>query len=289
MNMLVICPLPWGSSHSEIAVHIKNDGEDMDLGLKGKVALVMASSRGLGQAMAVSLAREGVKVAVTGRNAEGLKKSVELIEAAGGTALALSWDLSDSSVIDALVTKVEQELGPIDILVNNTGGPPPTLAAGQDPALWQKSFNDMVLSLISITDRVLPGMRQRKWGRIITSTTSGAIAPIKNLAISNTLRAALLAWSKTLAAEVAAEGITVNVIMPGRVATDRLRQLDESRAQRENMSYESVVQASLRQIPMGRYGDPGEYGDTAAFLASQNASFITGSVTRVDGGQIQAI
>ena len=147
----------------------------------------------------------------------------------------------------------------------------------------------MVLSLISITDRVLPGMRQRKWGRIITSTTSGAIAPIKNLAISNTLRAALLAWSKTLAAEVASEGITVNVIMPGRVATDRLRQLDEARAQRENVSYDSVVQASLKQIPMGRYGDPQEYGDTATFLASQNASFITGSVIRVDGGQIQAI
>jgi 3-oxoacyl-[acyl-carrier protein] reductase len=261
----------------------------MDLGLKGKVALVLASSRGLGQAMAVSLAREGVKVAVTGRNPEGLKKSVELIEAAGGTALALSWDLSDASLIDSLVSKVEKELGPIDILVNNTGGPPPTLAAGQDPALWQKSFNDMVLSLISITDRVLPGMRQRKWGRIITSTTSGAIAPIKNLAISNTLRAALLAWSKTLAAEVAADGITVNVIMPGRVATDRLRQLDEARAQRENVSYDSVVQASLRQIPMGRYGDPQEYGDAAAFLASKNASYITGSVIRVDGGQIQAI
>jgi 3-oxoacyl-[acyl-carrier protein] reductase len=132
-------------------------------------------------------------------------------------------------------------------------------------------------------------MRQRKWGRIITSTTSGAIAPIKNLAISNTLRAALLAWSKTLSAEVAADGITVNVIMPGRVATDRLRQLDEARAQRENVSYESVVQASLRQIPMERYGDPAEYGDTAAFLASRNASYITGSVIRVDGGQIQAI
>ncbi|WP_114652651.1 SDR family oxidoreductase [Polynucleobacter necessarius] len=256
----------------------------MNLGLNGKVALVLASSRGLGQAMAVSLAREGVKVAVTGRNPEGLKKSVELIEAAGGTALALSWDLSDPSVIDGLVSKIEKELGPIDILVNNTGGPPPTLAAGQDPALWQKSFNDMILSLISITDRVLPGMRQRKWGRIITSTTSGAIAPIKNLAISNTLRAALLGWSKTLAAEVA-----VNVIMPGRVVTDRLRQLDEARAQRENISYDSVVQASLKQIPAGRYGDPQEYGDTAAFLASQNASYITGSVIRVDGGQIQAI
>jgi 3-oxoacyl-[acyl-carrier protein] reductase len=261
----------------------------MDLGLKGKVALVMASSRGLGQAMAVSLAREGVKVAVTGRNAEGLKKSVELIQSVGGTALALTWDLSDPSVIDGMISHVEKELGPIDILINNTGGPPPTPAAGQDPALWQKSFNDMVLSLIAITDRVLPGMRQRKWGRIITSTTSGAISPIKNLAISNTLRAALLAWSKTLSAEVAQDGITVNVIMPGRVATDRLRELDEARAKRENLTYEAVVQLSLQMIPMARYGDPREYGDTATFLASQNASFITGSVIRVDGGQIPAI
>jgi 3-oxoacyl-[acyl-carrier protein] reductase len=261
----------------------------MDLGIKGKVALVMASSRGLGQAMAVSLAREGVKVAVTGRNPEGLQKSVELIQAAGGEALALSWDVSDASVIDSMVSRVEQELGPIDILINNTGGPPPTLASGQDPALWQKSFNDMVLSLIAITDRVLPGMRQRKWGRIITSTTSGAIAPIKNLAISNTLRAALLAWSKTLSAEVANDGITVNVIMPGRIATDRLRQLDEAKAKREGANYDDVVKEMLKQIPMGRYGDPKEYGDAAAFLVSQNASFITGTVMRVDGGQIQAI
>ena len=261
----------------------------MDLGIHGKVALVLASSRGLGQAMAVALAKEGAMVAVTGRNEEGLQQSVKLIEAVGGKALALHWDLSDLSIIKGMVSKVEEELGPIDILINNTGGPPPTLAAGQDPVLWQKSFNDMVLSLIAITDRVLPNMRQRKWGRIITSTTSGAIAPIKNLAISNTLRAALLAWSKTLASEVAADGITVNIIMPGRVATDRLRQLDEARAKRENISYEAVVKASLSQIPMGRYGDPQEYGDVAAFLASQRASFINGSVIRVDGGQIQAI
>jgi len=261
----------------------------MDLGIKGKVALVMASSRGLGQAMAVSLAKEGVKVAVTGRNPEGLKKSVELIEAVGGVAIALNWDLSDHSLIDGLVSKVEQELGPIDILINNTGGPPPTSATGQDPALWQKSFNDMVLSLIAITDRVLPGMRERKWGRIITSTTSGAIAPIKNLAISNTLRAALQAWSKTLSSEVAADGVTVNIIMPGRVATERLRQLDEARAKRESIPYEEVVKSSLRLIPMGRYGDPTEYGDAATFLASQNASYITGTVMRVDGGQTQAV
>ncbi len=261
----------------------------MDLGIRGKVALVMASSRGLGRAMAISLAREGVKVAVTGRNMADLQQSVDLIRASGGEAFSLQWDLSDLAKIDGLVSQVEKVLGPIDILINNTGGPPPTPAAGQDPALWQKSFNEMVLSLIAITDRVLPGMRQRKWGRIITSTTSGAIAPIKNLAISNTLRAALLAWSKTLATEVASDGITVNIIMPGRVATDRLRQLDEARAKREGISYEEVVKVSLQQIPMGRYGDPQEYGDAATFLASQNASFITGTIMRIDGGQIQAI
>jgi 3-oxoacyl-[acyl-carrier protein] reductase len=255
----------------------------MDLGIKGKTALVLASSRGLGQAMAVALAREGVNVAVTGRNPEGLAQTVALIEAAGGKALALNWDLSDLSAIDAHVSKVEAAFGPIDILINNTGGP------AQDPQVWAKAFNDMVLSLIAITDRVLPGMRQRGWGRIITSTTSGAIAPIKNLAISNTLRASLLAWSKTLAAEVAAEGITVNVIMPGRVATDRLRQLDEARAKRESVPYDAVVASSIKLIPAGRYGDPKEYGDTAAFLASANASYITGSVIRVDGGQIQGI
>jgi len=261
----------------------------MDLGIKGKTALVLASSRGLGQAMAVALAREGVQVAITGRNQEGLAQTVTMIEAAGGKAMALNWDLSDLSAIDAHVSKVEATFGPIDILINNTGGPAPTPAAGQDPQVWAKAFNDMVLSLIAITDRVLPGMRQRGWGRIITSTTSGAIAPIKNLAISNALRASLLAWSKTLATEVAKEGVTVNVIMPGRVATDRLRQLDEARAKRENVPYDAVVAASIKLIPAGRYGDPKEYGDTAAFLASANASYITGSVIRVDGGQIQGI
>ncbi len=261
----------------------------MDLGIKGKTALVLAGSRGLGQAMAVALAREGVQVAVTGRNTEALQQTVNMIEGVGGKALALSWDLADLAAIDAHVKAVEAKLGPIDILINNTGGPPPTTASGQDPELWQKNFNEMVLSLMKITDRVLPGMRERKWGRVITSTTSGAIVPIRNLAISNTLRAALLAWSKTLAAEVAAEGVTVNVIMPGRVATDRLRQLDEARAKRENISYEAVVSASLKTIPAGRYGDPKEYGDTAAFLASKNASYITGSVIRVDGGQVPSI
>ena len=245
--------------------------------LTHKKVVITGGCSGIGKSIALTFLAQGAEVHV-----------IDLKPAAEPLPSDINLHLADITNIES-VKAIADKLGSIDILVNNTGGPPPTLAAGQDPALWQKSFNDMVLSLISITDRVLPGMRQRKWGRIITSTTSGAIAPIKNLAISNTLRAALLAWSKTLAAEVAAEGITVNVIMPGRVATDRLRQLDEARAQRENVSYDSVVQASLKQIPMGRYGDPQEYGDTAAFLASQSASFITGSVIRVDGGQIQAI
>ena len=141
-----------------------------------------------------------------------------------------------------------------------------------------------MLSIIKITDRVLPGMRERQWGRIITSTSSGMIAPIPNLAISNALRASLMGWSKTLASEVAKDGVTVNIILPGRIATNRLQQLDEARAIRENRTFEDVSSANLATIPMRRYGKPQEYGDAAAFLASQQASYITGTLLRVDGG-----
>jgi 3-oxoacyl-[acyl-carrier protein] reductase len=173
--------------------------------------------------------------------------------------------------------------------MNNTGGPPPATAAGQSTALWIEKFQEMVLSVIAITDRAIPGMKQRGWGRVITSTSSGAITPIANLGISNTLRASLHAWSKTLSRELAPHGITANIIVPGRIATDRIRFLDESRAKRENISLEDVEADSLKSIPMGRLGRPEEYGDTATFLASQAASYITGSVIRVDGGNIPNI
>lgn len=258
----------------------------MDLGLNGKVALVLASTKGLGQAMAISLAKEGAKVAVTGRDQKDLEDTVAQIKSLGGQALALPWDLYDLSVIDRNVGIVEKTLGPIDILVNNTGGPPPTTAANQPAELWQQNFSNLVLSIIKITDRVLPGMRERHWGRIITSTSSGMVAPIPNLAISNAMRASLMGWSKTLAAEVAKDGVTVNIILPGRIATARLKQLDQAKADREGKTYEEVSKAGLSTIPMGRYGDPQEYGDVAAFLASRQASYITGSMIRVDGGAI---
>lgn len=261
----------------------------MDLGIKNKVALVLGGGSGLGQAIAMSLASEGCKVVVAGRTETKLQKTVTQIQERGGQAHAIVWDLAQLDQIDSHFSKIESLWGSVDILVNNTGGPPPTPATGQAPQVWLQKFQEMVLSVIAITDRALPAMKEKRWGRVITSTSSGAIAPIPNLAISNTLRSSLHAWSKTLAREVAPFGITANIIVPGRIATERIRFLDESKAQRENRSVEDVMNESLKTIPMGRTGDPAEFGATAAFLASQGASYITGSVIRVDGGLISSL
>ncbi|RVA18141.1 SDR family oxidoreductase, partial [Mesorhizobium sp. M7D.F.Ca.US.004.03.1.1] len=216
-------------------------------------------------------------------------QTAEAIKAAGGTALALAWDLADLSVIEARIAKIEQTLGSIDVLVNNTGGPPPTPAAGQDPEVWEKHFKAMVLSVIAITDRVLPGMRVRKWGRIVTSASSGVVAPIANLGISNALRLSLVGWSKTLAREVGPDGITANIVLPGRIATPRITFLDEQKAKRESRPVAEVTKESTDSIPLQRYGRPQEYADVVTFLASDRASYVSGSVIRIDGGMIQSI
>jgi 3-oxoacyl-[acyl-carrier protein] reductase len=192
-------------------------------------------------------------------------------------------------MIDPVIQRVEAELGPVDILVNNTGGPPPTPVAGQNLDLWQKQFQAMVLSVIGLTDRVLPGMRERQFGRIITSASSGIIAPIPNLGLSNALRATLVGWSKTLAREVAKDGITANLVVPGRIATDRIAFLDRAKAEREGKPVTAVEAESIASIPAGRYGRPEEYADLVTFLASPRAGYITGSILRVDGGYIPSI
>jgi 3-oxoacyl-[acyl-carrier protein] reductase len=261
----------------------------MDFGLNGKTALIFGASGGLGAAMARALAAEGANVVLAARNEAALLALATELAGLGVRTHAMTWDLADLAGHDARVAAAEAALGPIDILVNNTGGPPPTPAAGQDPQVWLAQFNAMVLSVIRITDLVLPGMRARQWGRIITSASSGVIAPIPNLGISNTLRASLVAWSKTLSREVARDGVTANVIVPGRVATDRITFLDAQRAKREGRSVEDIQRESAASIPAGRYGDPAEYGAAAAFLASRQASYITGSVLRIDGGLIANI
>ena len=258
----------------------------MDLGLNGKTALVLGAGGGLGGAIARALSAEGVQVAAADIDAKAVDATVSALSA---KAIGLTWDLADLAQIEGHVAKIEAALGPVDILVNNTGGPPPTPAAGQDSAVWAKHFQAMVLSVIAITDRVLPGMKARKWGRVITSTSSGVVAPIPNLGMSNALRLSLVGWSKTLAREVGRDGITANIILPGRIATDRIKFLDEAKAKREGRSVEDVSAESTGTIPLGRYGKPQEYADVVTFLASERAAYLTGSVIRVDGGLIASI
>jgi 3-oxoacyl-[acyl-carrier protein] reductase len=261
----------------------------MDLGISGRTALVLGASRGLGSAIALRLAQEGANVAIAGRSADALAATAARVEETGAKAVPLVWDLGDLDQVEPGVAEVERVLGPVDILVNNTGGPPPTTASGQDAATWRTSFEQMVLSVIVVTDRVLPGMRERGWGRILTSTSSGAISPIPNLGLSNTLRASLHSWSKTIADEVGRDGVTANVIVPGRIDTDRTRFLDERRASSEGRTADDVMRDSAASMALGRYGRPEEYADVAAFLCSERASYITGSVVRVDGGMTRSV
>lgn len=261
----------------------------MDLGIAGKTALVLGAGGGLGGAIAQALAAEGVHVAAADINEPAAARTVQALTDRGARALALQWDLADLEVIDERVMAVESALGGVDILVNNTGGPPPSPALGQDPAAWSAHFQSMVLSVIAITDRVAPGMCSRGWGRIVTSTSSGVVAPIANLGLSNALRASLLGWSKTLARELAGDGVTCNVVVPGRIGTPRITFLDQARAEREGKTPEQAAAESVAAIPAGRYGQPGEYAAAVTFLASAQASYITGTILRVDGGLIASI
>jgi 3-oxoacyl-[acyl-carrier protein] reductase len=261
----------------------------VNLGLEGKTAFVLGGGSGLGQAVALALAREGGNVVAAGRRSKAVEQTVTTIAAEGGSGLAVHLDLAAPETFAPALEAARSRFGEIDVLFNSSGGPPPTTAAGQPAELWLRHFESMVLGVIQLTDRVLPAMRERGWGRIITNTSSGVITPIPNLGLSNALRLSLVGWSKTLASEVASDGVTVNVIVPGRIATARIRELDEARARRENSSVAEVERKSVASIPVGRYGDPAEYAAAVVFLASAPASYVTGTALRVDGGGIPSI
>lgn len=261
----------------------------MDFGLQGKRALVLGSSRGLGLAIAQSLAAEGAAVTLCGRNREALTDAVKQLTATGAQADYLLLDLADPQQRRAALEGRLAEGRGYDILINNSGGPAPGAVSAVEPAQWQSAFESMVSALFEITAMVLPGMRERGWGRVINLVSSGVVQPIPNLGISNTLRAAIIGWAKTLAGEVAADGVTVNSVIPGRIATDRVGELDAAAARRTGSTPEAIADASRKTIPVGRYGDPAEFAAAVTFLASAPASYITGTRLRVDGGLIRSI
>ena len=261
----------------------------MKLGIEGRRAVVLGASKGLGAAIAIALANEGATVIGGARSMDAIAALNERLEpGTAGTITPIPLDLADPASVKSFITTLEAG-GGADIVVNNSGGPPPGEAGTIAAADFSRAFDTMVAPLIAITQSVLPGMKARKWGRIITLTSSGVEAPIPRLAISNALRQSLVGWSKTLASEVAADGITANVIVQGRVHTDRVDELDAAAAKRLGKSIEDVRAQSLATIPAGRYGRPEELADVVTFLASDRASYVTGSLVRVDGGMLRSV
>jgi len=262
----------------------------MDLGLTGKRALVLASSRGLGLGIAEALAAEGVNVLLCGRSEDKLAAGAAAINVRGqGTADYTTVDLGDAGSAQVLFAKAVEKLGGVDILVNNTGGPPPGSISGVEAGVWRAQFEAMVLRVFEITDLCLPAMKQAGWGRVISVGSSGVVQPIPNLGISNALRSALVGWSKSLSTEVAGDGITVNMVIPGRIHTERVDELDAAASKRTGKSLEEVATASRGTIPAARYGKVEEFAAVAAFLAGQGASYVTGSVIRCDGGSVKSV
>lgn len=262
----------------------------MDLELTGKRALVTASSRGLGRGIAEALAREGAHVVLCGRSEERLEKAVADINARRqGNARYVVADLAEPDAAATIQDAAVSALGGIDILVNNTGGPPLASMAETPLPVLRRQFEAMVMRVVELTCLCLPAMRRAGWGRILTVSSSGVVQPIPGLGLSNTLRSALVGWSKTLAAEVGRDGVTVNVLVPGRIHTERVDELDAAAAERQGKSVAEVAAASHAMIPLGRYGTVGEFAAVAAFLVGGPASYVTGSLIRCDGGLIRSV
>ena len=262
----------------------------MDLGIKGKRALVLASSQGLGLGIATKLCEEGANVIISSRVEDKLATvAKELNNAGPGTADHVVADLSEEDSAGKLYAAAQDKLGGIDILVNNTGGPPPGTVDKPDTDLWRAQIDTMLIRVIEITNLCIAYMKEVGWGRVLTVASSGVVQPIANLSMSNTIRSSLVGWSKSLSTEVATAGITVNMLLPGRILTERLAQLDKANAERLGKSVEEVSTSEQAAIPVGRYGTVEEFGSVGAFLCSAPASYMTGGLIRCDGGSIRGV
>ena len=263
----------------------------MDLGLQDKVALVMAASKGLGRACAAALAAEGARVAIGARGTQALEKTAQEIQkATGSRVLAVPTDVTRAEDVEAIVAATVREFGRLDILVNNAGGPPAGNFASFGDAQWQAAFELNLLSTVRLVRLVLPHMRKTGSGRIITIVSTSVKQPIDGLLLSNAIRSGVVGLAKTLSVELAPDNITVNNVCPGRILTDRLRQIYhiDERAQ-QGVSEETVFKEMAQEIPMGRVGKPEELGALVTFLASQQAAYITGTTIQVDGGLVRSL
>jgi 3-oxoacyl-[acyl-carrier protein] reductase len=249
----------------------------MDLGLEGRVALVMGASRGIGRAIAAALAAEGARVAIASRSAEKLDEAATAI---GDGAAPFVADATDIDRLAALPGEVEAALGPIEILVANAGGPPFGGALEHELSAWEDAYRSLVLAPRVLAGAVVPGMRERGWGRIVNVGSTSTREPIPGLNLSNSHRMAAVGFLKTLSREVAADGITVNAVATGRFGTERLADAAGS--------LEAAEEAARREVPAGRLGRPEEYGDLVAFLCSERAAYITGAVIPIDGGLLRS-
>ena len=261
----------------------------MDLGLKGKVAMVGGASRGLGYAVADALAREGAHVSISSTTQASIENAAKRISSGGAQVLAMPVDVRNGDQIAAWGQKTIEKFGGVDILFTNAGGPPSGPAISFDDAAWQNAIDLLLLSTIRMVRAAVPSMKQRGGGSILMSTSASVKEPIPNLGLSTVLRASVSALAKTLALELAADKIRVNQIIPGRIDTDRVKQLDEIAGKKQGITADQAKAKSMATIPMGRYGEAPEYGRVAAFLMSDAAGYMTGATVQVDGGLIRSV